>query len=114
MLFPELICALIAMLCADAALWVIAMPRLRRVPGSAVWRALLGGFIVLQMLYAGTALFLPWVLRGSGSIVPLWAHTQSYIWHTIVLPLVMLLMGMTWPLSKIFGRRRTTSRPPST
>ncbi|HEX4792189.1 MAG TPA: metallophosphoesterase, partial [Humisphaera sp.] len=113
MLFPELICILIAMLCADAAFWVIAIPRLRCVPGGALWRVLLSGFIIAQMLYLLAALLLPWELRGSGSIVPLWVHTQSYIWHMIVLPAVMLLVAAIWVLSKIFGRRKNVPRPAS-
>src|SRR4051812_23080058 len=105
MVFPELICILITMLCADAALWVIAMPRLRQPPAGTLWRALIGGFIIAQMLYLLTALIIPKAVRGAASGVPVWVHTQSYIWHMIVLPAVMFLIAAGWLFSKIRGRR---------
>jgi amino acid transporter len=94
MVFPDFILILLLMACADLLWWQSADRKLRRVRGAPQWRALLGIFMGLQLLYLLVALVLPWEIRRSRSFIPMTWHTQAYIWHMIVLP--VLVLGMIW------------------
>ena len=113
MLFPDLILILLLMASADALWWQSADGKLRAVRGARLWRTLLAIFMALQMAYLFVALALPWEIRSSRSFIPMAYHTQAYIWHMIVLP--VLVLAMIWGKFRNRRRHRTSnSNPPPT
>jgi hypothetical protein len=102
MLFPDIIWILLFMLSIDGLWWRAGDVWLRGRRFAPLWRGLWGAFMAGQIIYVLAALFLPSQIRSSRTVIPLAYHTQAYIWHLIVLPIILLALAGRW----IFKRRR--------
>jgi len=113
MLFPDIIWILLFMLSVDSFLWRAGDARLRKRRLSSLWRLLWGLFMGAQVLYVLIALILPWEIRSSRTHVPLAYHTQAYIWHLIVLPMVLVAVVGRWMIRRWRRQRAIFSAPVS-
>jgi hypothetical protein len=83
-----------AMLAGDVVWWRIADGNLRRLPRARVWRTLLAMFTGFLVAYLASVVALPMLMRGSNSPVPKPVHAAVYLWHFLVLPVTLILMGL--------------------
>lgn len=81
---------------ADLLWWRWADLRLRRSSRPLLWRALLALFLATQTAYAISFLINTSLTRSARNISPLPLHISAFLWHLMVLPVVWIVIGVTF------------------
>lgn len=98
------------MLLLDVLWWWLADRRVRRLRHAALWRTLVGIFALGQLGFIVGMIVAPEITRRSHHVLPTPVHAAVYLWHLIVLPASMLLMG-GWALLKLPFRFLSKKQP---
>ncbi|HZL35157.1 MAG TPA: metallophosphoesterase [Tepidisphaeraceae bacterium] len=109
MAFFKLLLILVTLAALDVGWWRAADRRLHR-RGAPRWcRAFLAIFMCVLLVYLALSLAWPDVVRGSRGPAPMIVHAVAYLWHFMVLP--VLIVGMIGgALLRAIGRIRHRAR----
>ena len=83
----------------DLLWWRWADNKLRRLrKGSSVPRMTLGAFSIGMMFYLVAVFLLPGATRRSGGPIPIVVHTAAFLWHLLVLPVLLVtsILAFSW------------------
>ena len=96
----------------DVIWWRSADRRARRLPGSRVWRGLIGIFVASQLAYLTT--FEAGAVRDRVILVrpTVWSVT-AYLWHFLILPPTLLALAAGQIVRTARGKPTRSSEPPA-
>jgi uncharacterized protein len=104
-----------AIFLGDVGWWLWADRKLRGVPRAKLWRTIVGvwgGFMVGYLLFF---IIFNSLARHAHAFLPVWAMAVVYVWHLLILPATILVMGgeqIAALAAWVARSRRPKSNPP--
>lgn len=102
----RLILILLTFSALDGFWWRAADRMLRPLRAARLWRTLLGAFMVILLGYLLVSAVWPDGVRSARGPIPIALHATAYIWHFIILPVLIVGVIGAWLLRHIARLRR--------